>query len=218
MPLAYDLVIFDCDGVLVDSEPISNRELAAFLTELGHPTTYEESLRDYMGGAMHRVHDTVFERSAERLPADFDARFHERVFAAFRLELRAVPGSEAVLDWLETQGVGVCVASSGSHERIRTTLGITGLLERFGDDHIFSADDVGRGKPEPDLFLHVAEVLGANPARCAVIEDSGLGVQAALAAGMDVFGFSAMTPAEKLIGARAIFRAMPELPPLLVGG
>lgn len=217
MPLPYDLVIFDCDGVLVDSEPISNRELAAFLTELGHPTTYEESLRDYMGGAMHRVHDTIFERTGTRLPADFDDRFHERVFATFRTDLRAVAGVEPVLDWLESQGARICVASSGSHERIRTTLGVTGLLPRFGDEHIFSADDVGRGKPAPDLFLHAAEAMGAEPSRCAVIEDSGLGVQAALAAGMDVYGFAAMTPAEKLAGARHVFRAMPELPPLLAG-
>jgi len=211
----FDLVIFDCDGVLVDSEPISNRELAAYLTELGHPTTFEDSIRDYMGGAMHRVHDTVLVRSGRRLPDDFDDRFHERVFECFRDELQPVPGVEGVLDWLATFGTRVCVASSGSHERIRMTLGKTGLLPRFPNEAIFSADDVGRGKPAPDLFLHAARTMGTEPERCAVIEDSPLGVQAALAAGMRVFGFAAMTPAEKLAGAAAIFRAMPELLPLL---
>src|SRR5690606_33712247 len=131
MPLPYDLVIFDCDGVLVDSEPISNRELAGYLTELGHPTTYEESLRDYMGGAMRRVHDTVFERSGLRLPAGFDDEFHRRVFEAFRRDLRPVAGVEDVLEALEAAGVRTCVASSGAHERIRMTLRQTGLYGRF---------------------------------------------------------------------------------------
>uniref|UniRef100_UPI00366AE5AF HAD family hydrolase n=2 Tax=Bacillati TaxID=1783272 RepID=UPI00366AE5AF len=95
--MRYDLVIFDNDGVLVDSEPISNGLLAAYLTELGHPTTYEDSLRDYMGAAMHRVHDLVAERTGQRLPADFDDVFHARVFAAFEQELKPVPGVEEVL-------------------------------------------------------------------------------------------------------------------------
>lgn len=215
MSFPYGLVIFDCDGVLVDSEPISNRELAAFLTELGHPTTYDESIRDYMGGAMHRIHDTIFARTGQRLPMDFDHRFHERVFEAFRRDLRPIEGVEAVLDRLAAEGVSICVASSGSHERIRTTLGVTGLLHRFPESAIASADDVGHGKPAPDLFLHAARLMGFEPAQCAVIEDSPLGIQAAVAAGMDVFGFAAMTPAEKLAGARAIFRRMAELPALL---
>jgi HAD superfamily hydrolase (TIGR01509 family) len=215
MALPYELVIFDCDGVLVDSEPLSNRELASYLTELGHPTTYEESIRDYMGGAMHRIHDTILARTGQRLPAEFDDVFHRRVFEAFRRDLRAVEGVEPVLDWLAAEGVSVCVASSGSHERIRMTLGTTGLLPRFAETAIASADDVGHGKPAPDLFLYAAELMGFEPARCAVIEDSPLGIQAALAAGMDVFGFAAMTPAEKLAGALATFTRMDRLPQLL---
>ena len=213
--MTYALVIFDCDGVLVDSEPISNRELAAYLTELGHATTYEDSLRDYMGGAMHRVHDTVFERSGKHLPPDFDDVFHRRVFEAFERDLCAVPGVEAVLDELLEKGVQTCVASSGSHERIRVSLKKTGLYTRFDETRIFSADDVGRGKPAPDLFFHAAAATGVNPTACAVVEDSALGVEAARSAGMDVFGFAAMTPAEKLAGVTAVFRAMAELPALL---
>ncbi|MEU3662744.1 HAD family hydrolase [Streptomyces sp. NPDC032940] len=214
--MRYELVVFDNDGVLVDSEPISNRLLAAYLTELGHPTTYEESLRDYMGAAMHRVHDTVLERSGRRLPDDFDKLFHERVFAAFAQDLEPVPGAADVLEKLAADDVPYCVASSGSHERIRVGHRKTGLDRWFDDARIFSAEDVGRGKPAPDLFLHAAERMGVAPERCVVIEDSALGVQAAVAAGMDVYGFTGMTPAARLSGATGLFGDMGELADLLV--
>ncbi|AZM76343.1 HAD family hydrolase [Streptomyces sp. KPB2] len=214
--MRYDLVIFDNDGVLVDSEPISNRLLAGYLTELGHPTSYEDSLRDYMGGAMHRVHDLVWERTGRRLPADFDDVFHGRVFAAFERELEPVPGAVGVLEKLAADGVAYCVASSGSHERIRVGHRKAGLDRWFDDGRIFSSQDVGRGKPAPDLFLHAAARMGVAPERCAVVEDSPLGVQAAVAAGMDVYGFTAMTSAGKLAGATRLFGDMGELADLLV--
>ena len=213
--MRYDLVVFDNDGVLVDSESISNRLLAAYLTELGHPTSYEDSIRDYMGSAMHRIHDLVLERSGERLPADFDDVFHSRVFAAFERELRPVPGVTGVLEKLTADGVPYCVASSGSHERIRVGHRATGLDRWFEDARIFSAQDVGRGKPAPDLFLYAAERMGVAPERCVVVEDSPLGVRAAVAAGMDVYGFTAMTPAAKLAGATGLFADMGELADLL---
>jgi HAD superfamily hydrolase (TIGR01509 family) len=212
----YDLVIFDNDGVLVDSEPLSNRILAEYLTELGHPTTYEESIRDYMGAAVHRIHDLVMERSGEPLPDDFDDTFHARVFTAFRRELEPVAGVVDVLEKLSADGVPYCIASSGSHERIRIALRTTGLYERFDDDEIFSAQDVGRGKPAPDLFLHAAASMGVSADRCAVVEDSPLGVQAGRAAGMDVYGFTAMTPAARLSSATALFADMARLPELLM--
>ncbi|MGW5046829.1 HAD family hydrolase [Streptomyces griseoluteus] len=214
--MRYDLILFDNDGVLVDSEPISNRHLAAYLTELGHPTTYDESIRDYMGSAMHRVHDIVLERTGEKLPVDFDDVFHARVFAAFKEELRPVAGVEEVLEKLTADGVPYCVASSGSHERIRVGHRVTGLDRWFDDDRIFSSQDVGRGKPAPDLFLYAAERMGVAPERCLVVEDSPLGVQAARAAGMDVYGFTAMTPPEKLADATQLFSGMGELADLLV--
>ncbi|MFH9405184.1 HAD family hydrolase [Streptomyces sp. NPDC017638] len=213
--MRYDLVIFDNDGVLVDSEPISNRLLAAYLTELGHPTSYEDSIRDYMGSAMHRVHDLVLERTGRRLPEDFDEVFHVRVFAAFERELRPVPGVTGVLEELAADGVPYCVASSGSHERIRVGHRTTGLDRWFADERIFSSEDVGRGKPAPDLFLHAARRMGVAPGRCVVVEDSPLGVRAAVAAGMDVYGFTAMTPAERLAGAARLFSRMEELTGLL---
>ncbi|WP_223776029.1 HAD family hydrolase [Streptomyces sp. 135] len=213
--MRYDLVIFDNDGVLVDSEPISNTILAAYLTELGHPTSYEDSLRDYMGGAVHRVHDLVLERSGQRLPADFDEVFHGRVFAAFERELKPVEGAVEVLEQLVGDGVAYCLASSGSHERIRVGHRAAGLDTWFDEKRVFSSQDVGRGKPAPDLFLYAAERMGVAPEKCVVVEDSPLGVRAAVAAGMDVYGFTAMTPAERLSGATGFFEDMRELPRLL---
>ncbi|BDM73759.1 hydrolase [Streptomyces nigrescens] len=216
--MRYDLVIFDNDGVLVDSEPLSNTILAGYLTELGHPTSYEESIRDYMGSAMHRVHEIVLERTGRRLPGDFDEVFHERVFAAFERELQPVPGVTDIVEKLAADGIPYCVGSSGSHERIRVGHRTTGLDRWFEPERVFSSQDVGRGKPAPDLFLHAAREMGVAPERCAVVEDSPLGVQAAVAAGMDVFGFTAMTPGAKLAeaGATALFGRMTELPDLLV--
>ncbi|MFF3404242.1 HAD family hydrolase [Streptomyces sp. NPDC002659] len=214
--MRYDLVIFDNDGVLVDSEPISNTILAGYLTELGHPTSYEDSLRDYMGAAVHRIHDIVMERTGQKLPADFDDTLHARVFAAFERELVAVDGVTEVLEKLVADSVPYCVASSGSHERIRVGHRKTGLDRWFEDGTLFSAQDVGRGKPAPDLFLHAAERMGVAPERCVVVEDSRLGVAAARAAGMDVYGFTAMTAAETLAGAKGYFGEMAELPALLV--
>ncbi|MGW5658478.1 HAD family hydrolase [Streptomyces humi] len=213
--MRYDLVIFDNDGVLVDSEPISNRLLAAYLTELGHPTSYEESIRDYMGSAMHRVHELVEERTGQRLPDDFDDVFHARVFAAFERELKPITGVAEVLERLAADGVPYCVASSGSHERIRVGHRTTGLDRWFDESRVFSSQDVGRGKPAPDLFLYAAERMGVAPERCAVVEDSPLGVQAAVAAGMDVYGFIAMTPADRLRGATQLFSDPGDLTDLL---
>ncbi|MGW0396078.1 HAD family hydrolase [Streptomyces sp. NPDC003042] len=213
--MGYELVIFDNDGVLVDSEPLSNTILSGYLTELGHPTTYEESLRDYMGAAVHRVHDLVQERTGQRLPEEFDRTLHDRVFAAFERELRPVAGITELLAELSAQGVPYCLASSASHARIRVGHRSAGLDEWFEEEWIFSSEDVGRGKPEPDLFLHAAQVMGVEPSRCVVVEDSPLGVRAARAAGMDVYAFTGMLPAERLAGATAYFGEMKELYGLL---
>lgn len=213
--MRYELVIFDNDGVLVDSEPISNTILAGYLTELGHPTSYEESLRDYMGSAVHRVHDLVEERGGEKLPADFNDTLHARIFAAFERELVPVPGVEEVLGELVADGIPYCVASSSSHERIRVSHRKTGLDQWFEEEWIFSAEDVGRGKPAPELFLLAAERMGVAPERCVVIEDSPLGVEAARAAGMDVYGFTSMMPADRLAGATGHFSDMGQLRELL---
>ncbi|MFK8847556.1 HAD family hydrolase [Streptomyces sp. Ac-502] len=215
--MRYDLIIFDNDGVLVDSEPLSNTILAGYLTELGHPTSYEESIRDYMGAAVHRVHDLVKERTGQLLPEDFETTLHARVFEAFERELEPVAGVDEVLGKLTADGTPYCVASSGSHERIRVGHRKTGLDEWFEEEWIFSSQDVGQGKPAPGLFLHAAREMGVAPERCVVIEDSPLGVQAAVAAGMDVYGLTARTSAAELTaaGATGLFARMAELPELL---
>lgn len=215
--MSYDLVIFDNDGVLVDSEPLANRVLAGYLTELGHPTSYEDSLRDYMGGAVHRVHDTIRARTGRRLPDGFDEELHRRTAEAFRRELQPVSGAAGVLAKLDAGGVPYCVASSADHARIRVALRKARLDGYFSEDRIFSAQDVGRGKPAPDLFFHAASAMGFAPTGCAVVEDSPLGVEAAVAAGMDVYGFTAMTRPDALASATATFPDMAGLHALLVG-
>jgi HAD superfamily hydrolase (TIGR01509 family) len=210
----FDLVIFDNDGVLVDSEPHANHILADLLTECGLPFTPEECTAAYLGRSMTSVREDAERRLGRKLPADFEDRYHARLFDVFRTELRAVPGVAAALARI---AVPTCVASSGTHERIRLALAVTGLLPRF-DGRIFSAQDVTRGKPAPDLFLHAARVLGVAPVRCAVIEDSALGVEAANAAGMTAFGFARGVAPERLAGATGgVFKSMDQLPALLAG-
>ncbi len=214
--MRYDLVIFDNDGVLVDSEPLANRLLADYLTELGFPTTLEESYRDFMGAGAHTVHDVVAARfDGARLPSGFDEDFHALVFATFRAQLTAVPGAAELLKRVQESGVPYCVASSANHEWIRTALTKTGLSGFFAEEQLFSAQDVGRGKPAPDLFLHAARTMGVRPERCVVLEDSPFGVQAARAAGMDVYGYTALTPGDRLAAATGRYADPAEVPALL---
>ncbi len=214
--MRYDLVIFDNDGVLVDSEPISNRLLAEYLTELGYPTTVEDSYRDFMGAAAHTIHDVIAERhDGAKLPEGFDDDFHTRVFAAFQQELTAVPGAAELLKQVRESGVRYCVASSAHHAWIRTALTKSGLSSFFTEEQLFSAEDVGRGKPAPDLFLHAARTMGVPPERCVVLEDSPLGVAAARAAGMDVYGYTALTPAPRLADADGLYSDPAEVLALL---
>ena len=210
----FDLVIFDNDGVLVDSEWHANGILADLLTEFGLPCTREDCIREYMGSTLTRVREIAEARLGRPLPGDLEDRYHARLFEAFRTELTAVPG---VTEALERIAAPTCVASSGTHERIRLALTTTGLLPRF-EGRIFSAQDVARGKPAPDLFLHAARSLATAPQRCAVIEDSPLGVEAANSAGMTAFGFARMTATERLRAATGgVFESMNELPALLAG-
>jgi len=213
---AFDLVIFDNDGVLVDSERLANRVLADLLTEHGWPRTTEQCVQDFMGGTLARVRDAYARATFRALPPTFDDAYHQRLFAGFRSGLDAVAGVRATLDTLDQLGVPYCVASSGTVDRIELALSSTNLLSRFAG-RVFSAEHVQRGKPAPDLLLHVADSMGVDPVACAVVEDSPLGVEAARAAGMTVFGYAAMTPAERLAGADAVFTTMTDLPDLLLG-
>lgn len=204
-PADAELVIFDNDGVLVDSEPIANRVLAALLTESGFPTTFEVSIRRYMGGTLDRVRALVRAETGREIPADFAQRYQERLKAAFERELCPVPGIQDVLAALGERGTPFCVASSSPRDRLDLALTVTGLAPHFGH-RVYSASDVLRGKPAPDLFLHAAVRMGVDPAHAVVIEDSVPGVDAAVAAGMTSIGFATLTPADRLSRATYVVR------------
>ncbi|MCX2780923.1 HAD family hydrolase [Microbulbifer thermotolerans] len=186
---ATELVIFDCDGVLVDSETIVCRVLAEEMNKLGLKTTPEELDEQFSGRPARDCLLEIETRYGGPLPEHYFHNTERRIREAFHNELQPVCGIEDVLDHLLQINLPSCVASSGSHEKMQLTLNKTGLYDYF-DGRIFSADDVSRGKPWPDLFLHAAEVMGVEPRRCLVVEDSIAGVRAAVAAGMPVVGYN----------------------------
>jgi HAD superfamily hydrolase (TIGR01509 family) len=209
----FNLVIFDCDGVLVDSERLAIKVDALVLRKLGLHLTEAEIVERFVGTS-----DEVFRRGIESmlnrpLPENWEAEVEPLYREAFRRELVPVEGIREALDRISQP---ICVASSGSHDKMRFTLGMTGLYSYF-EGRIFSATEVVRGKPAPDLFLHAAKCMGVEPEACAVVEDSALGAAAGRAAGMQVFAFSgSVTPAEKLEGPRTVvFGRLAELPDLL---
>ena len=212
----FELVIFDCDGVLVDSERIAVRVEAEFLGELGWPLTEAEVVERFMGLTAEYMDEAIGAQLGSRLPQDWKDQFHRRYREAFAAELVPVDGVLEALDQITTP---TCVASSGSHDKLRFTLGHTGLYERF-EGRIFSGYEVANGKPAPDLFLHAAARMGVEPARCAVIEDSRPGILAARAAGMPAFGYAGgLTPPHRLEGeGTVVFTDMRDLPRLLAGG
>jgi HAD superfamily hydrolase (TIGR01509 family) len=216
----FGLVIFDCDGVLVDSERLAIRVDAAYLERLGWPMAEAEIVERFVGRSDADMRATIEEQLGGPIPADIDAEFETLYRETLDTELEAVDGVAEVLEALAAAGMAVCVASSGSHQKIRRSLAKTGLAHHFGD-RIFSATDVKRGKPAPDLFLHAAAAMGVEADRCAVVEDSAYGVLAALAAGMTVFAYAGgVTPAERLRAAgdaAIVLDDMRELAPLLLG-
>jgi HAD superfamily hydrolase (TIGR01509 family) len=207
------LVIFDCDGVVVDSEPLANRVLHARLTALGLTLSLDESARRFTGRSMASCVTIIEAMIGGPVPPDFVAGVRRETRTAFEAGLEAVPGIVAVLQALAFPS---CLASSGSHEKIRRSLRLTGTDRYFDDRRIFSAEDVREGKPAPDLFLHAASSCGVPPEDCVVVEDSVPGVEAAVVAGMRALGFAARTPPRALAAAGAtIFIEMEQLPGLL---
>lgn len=213
MTSSPQLLILDNDGVLVDSEPIANSVLTALLREYGVETTYEETVRRYLGTSLAYVRRDVEDRLGRRVPSDFEQRYHDGLFQRARTELTAVAGVEEALDAID---LPTCVASSGAHERIEFTLKLAGLYDRFAG-RLFSAQDVERGKPFPDLFLYAAERMGVPPERCVVVEDSPFGVAAGKAAGMRVIGYAGVTPVDRLAEADRIITTMADLPEAVRG-
>jgi HAD superfamily hydrolase (TIGR01509 family) len=210
---SLDLVIFDCDGVLVDSEPLALRVCVELGAELGWPLTEKEIIDRFLGRSERAVRAQIEERLGPEAADRWETLYRERLNAAIDTELTEVDGISEALDALTLPS---CIASSGSHAKMRRTLTRTGLYERFAG-RIFSASEVERGKPAPDLFLHAASRLGVAPERCAVVEDSQYGVRAARAAGMRCFGYAGgLTPAEWLEGPdTVVFTDMRKLPVLL---
>jgi HAD superfamily hydrolase (TIGR01509 family) len=207
-----EAVIFDCHGVLVDTEQVGNTVLADLITGLGIPTTREQAIEEYMGRSMASCLAMLEERLGHPPPGDFAERYREGVVAAWRRELNPVPG---VVDALDAIDLPSCVASSGDHERMRLTLGLTGLLPRF-EGRIFSATEVEHGKPAPDLFLYAADRMGFDPSTTTVVEDTVPGVQAGRAAGMRVLAFARFVSADALADAGGkVFDDMRALPALL---
>ncbi len=207
------LLIFDCDGVLVDSEPLANQVLHDSLRRLGLDISLEHSARTFTGLSMKSCVALVENMLGAPVPDDFVPDLRRRTTLAFSGRLRPVGGVDSLLGRLE---MPFCVASSSTRRRIHDSLEATGLRRWFPAGKIFSADDVSRGKPAPDLFLHAAATLGCRPARCTVVEDSVPGVTAAKAAGMRVFGYAERTPSRLLEAAGAtVVTCMTELAGIL---
>ena len=213
--MRYQLIIFDCDGVLVDSERIAIRIESEGLTALGWPLTQDEVIERFVGRSAAYGQAQIVERLGNTIAESWSTEFWRKYRAALEAEVVAVEGVPEMLDRIDAL---TCVASSSGHEHLRLVLGRTGLYQRF-EGRIFSATEVQNGKPAPDLFLHAARSVGVPPTACAVIEDSQPGILAAQAAGMDAYAFlGGVTPRERLLRPGVIpIENMRDLPDALRG-
>ncbi|NUU26488.1 MAG: HAD family phosphatase [Streptomycetaceae bacterium] len=209
------LVIFDCDGVLVDTERIAVRVQTEVLAALGWPMPEDEIIHRFIGRSAQAIRAAVDERLGAGAGARWDEAFHRRHREEVDVSLTAVDGVADALDGIQPH-VTTCVASGGDHAKMRHTLGVTNLYPRF-EGRIFSSTEVAQGKPAPDVFLHAATRMGVDPAACVVVEDSHYGVLAARAAGMRSFAYAGgLTPATRLAGPdTVVFEDMRKLPELL---
>lgn len=214
-----ELIIFDCDGVLIDSEPIAVRILVETLAEQGIVVSDEDAYRRYLGRSLETISASLLDSHGRALAEAALGSMRTNLYAAYREELRASPGIPDIFARLRSP---FCCASSSHTERIRVGLASAGLLPWF-EGRMFSASDVPNGKPEPDLFLHAATELGVPPQRCLVVEDSPAGIEAARRAGMTVFAYvggshivpGGLLPAIRALGPDAIFDDMHALPDLV---
>jgi HAD superfamily hydrolase (TIGR01509 family) len=189
------LIIFDCDGVLVDSEPLANRALVEQMASLGFCITPAECDVRYRGISMASMLKKIESDNSTMLPATFEQQLQERTYGLFDQHLTAIAGVEDLLHGMQNAALKICVASSGRHRKIRFSLTKTALLHYFSSN-IFSAEDVDRGKPAPDLFLYAAQKMQVNPRHAVVIEDSVPGLQAGVAAGIKTLFYQPKTDAK----------------------
>ena len=189
LPPATELVIFDCDGVLVDTEPVSNAVMADVLAGLGWKMSGQEAMERFKGGSMYQVHTALEEHLGYERSKDWFSEYDAKVIKAVT-NVKAIAGIRSLVERVQAAELKSCVASQGPHAKMGATLRAAGLWNFF-EGRIFSSTEVPRPKPAPDLFLHAAKVLGANPENAVVIEDSRTGVAAARAAGMTVYYLNA---------------------------
>ncbi|MEJ8475020.1 HAD family hydrolase [Roseibium algae] len=212
------LVIFDCDGVLVDTETVANRVLAEVMTDLGVPMDGPACQRTFMGRTLESVQQMAEGMCGQKLPADWPDQIRQKDLEAFAAGIKPIEGICDVIGFLKDRSIPFCVGSSGKYEKMHATLGSAGLLDVF-KDVLYSAQDCATGKPAPDIFLLAARGMGADPATCVVIEDSLPGVMAARSAGMAVYGYTADPACDKQAMRNAgavLFDKMSALPELLI--
>jgi HAD superfamily hydrolase (TIGR01509 family) len=209
------LVIFDCDGVLIDSEPIASREVAAAVTALGWHMTPEEAAAEFLGKSFDVMIPMIEARTGAGLPADWEARFLEGFLARIAAEGTAIPGALEAIDAIEAMGLAWRVASNSRHEEMAVKFRTLGFTDRVAG-RLHSYTDVARGKPAPDIYLAAAAAQGVAPGECVVIEDSPTGARAAVAAGMDCLGYDPHGDGAMLAAVGAVpFASMSDLPGLL---
>jgi HAD superfamily hydrolase (TIGR01509 family) len=208
-----ELIIFDCDGVLADSERITNTVFAELLREQGLNFTLEEMFEHFVGNSASQCLAKIHAMLGRPVPDDFMDHYRARCKVALEKDLKAVAGVEEMLPKIKQP---FCVASNSDTQKLKTILGYANLLPIF-EDRMFSVDQVAQGKPAPDIFLFAAKHFGADPARSLVIEDTPIGVCAGVAAGMTVLGYAELMNAERLLAAGAFltFSNMAELPDLI---
>ena len=213
--MKYQCIIFDNDGVLVDSEAISNQVLVEMAASVGVPLALDDAIENFSGVSMSSTLDYLKTHAKTEFPDDFEQEFRRRTFDLFKTDLKPVQGVSLVLDELQQAGIPFCVASSGPREKIRLSLTTTGLITYF-DQRIFSSYDINSWKPQPDIFLYAAREMGFQAANCAVIEDSLAGVKAATAGGFQAYAYGHAKNRTKLeaLGA-TVFFDMKQLVPLL---
>jgi HAD superfamily hydrolase (TIGR01509 family) len=212
----HELVIFDCDGVLVDSEVISNEVLARLLTREGLPTTLAQARREYQGLLLTDIPTRAEARLGRPLPPAWLTEYEQARAEEFHRSLQPIPGAARAVREVKAAGLKVCVASQGALAKTRLTLGLTGLRDLFETDALFSAHNVPHPKPDPALFRHAAAKMNAEPSACAVVEDTPSGVTAAVAAGMRAIGYAADADEHGLRDAGAeIIWSLDELPELV---